>query len=57
MHLMNILDMKIEYMGGPVSSNNIEIAIPLEIDPSYLIISRRDVTGKFIDLQEILLPQ
>ena len=45
------------YMGGPVSSNNVEIAIPLEIDPSYLIISRRDVTGKFIDLQEILLPQ
>ena len=45
------------YMGGPVTSNNVEIAIPLEIDPSYLIISRRDVTGKFIDLQEILLPQ
>ena len=45
------------FMGGPVSSNNIEIAIPLEIDPSYLIISKRDVTGKFIDLQEILLPQ
>ena len=44
-------------MGGPVTSNNVEIAIPLEIDPSYLIISRRDVTGKFIDLQEILLPQ
>ncbi len=45
------------YMGGPVTSNNVEIAIPLEIDPSYLIISRRDVTGKFIDIQEILLPQ
>jgi len=44
-------------MGGPVTSNNVEIAIPLEIDPSYLIISRRDVTGKFIDIQEILLPQ
>ena len=45
------------YMGGPVSSNNIDIAIPLEIEPSYLVISRRDVTGKFIDLQEILLPE
>ena len=44
-------------MGGPVSSNNIDIAIPLEIEPSYLVISRRDVTGKFIDLQEILLPE
>ena len=45
------------YMGGPVSANNLSIAIPIELDPSYLIISRRDVTGKFIDFQEILLPQ
>ena len=45
------------YMGGTVSSNNVEIAIPLEIVPSYLIISRREVTGKFVDFQEILLPQ
>ena len=44
-------------MGGPVSANNLSIAIPIELDPSYLIISRRDVTGKFIDFQEILLPQ
>ena len=46
-----------KYMGGPISSNNVEIAIPLEIEPSYLIILRRDVTGKFVDLHEILLPQ
>ena len=45
------------YMGGPVSSNKVSIAIPLEIDPSYLIITRRDVTGKLIDFQEILLPE
>ena len=45
------------YMGGPVSSNKVSIVIPLEIDPSYLIISRRDVTGKLIDFQEILLPE
>jgi hypothetical protein len=40
-----------------VSSNNVEIAIPLDITPSYLVISRRDVTGKFNDFQEILLPE
>ena len=45
------------YMGGPVSANNLSIAIPIELDPSYLIISRRDVTGKFNDFQEILLPE
>lgn len=45
------------YMGGPVSSNKVSIVIPLEIDPSYLIITRRDVTGKLIDFQEILLPE
>ncbi len=42
-----------EYMGGPVGSAKIEIAIPLNIKPSSFIITKRDSTGKFRDLQEI----
>jgi hypothetical protein len=41
------------YMGGPVSSSKIEVAIPLHIEPSSFIISKRDITGKFKDIQEI----
>ena len=43
-------------MGGPVSSANIEIAIPLEFKPELFIISKRDNLGKFKDFQEIVLP-
>ena len=42
-----------EYMGGPVSSAKIEIAIPIHIEPTSFIISKRDMTGKFKDIQEI----
>ena len=42
-----------QYMGGLVSSAKIEIAIPLHIEPKSFIISKRDMTGKFIDIQEI----
>ena len=42
-----------EYMGGPVSSAKIEVAIPLHIEPTSFIISKRDMTGKFKDIQEI----
>ena len=42
-----------KYMGGPVSSAIIEIAIPLHIEPSSFIVSKRDITGKFKDIQEI----
>ena len=45
-----------KYMGGPVSSADIEIAIPLEFKPAVFIISKRDNVGKFNDLQEILVP-
>ncbi len=41
------------YMGGPVSSAKIEIAIPLHIEPASFVISKRDMTGKFKDIQEI----
>ena len=41
------------YMGGPVSSAKIEIAIPIHIEPTSFIISKRDMTGKFKDIQEI----
>ncbi len=42
-----------KYMGGPVSSAKIEVAIPLHIEPSSFIISKRDVNGKLKDIQEI----
>ena len=42
-------------MGGPVTSADIEIAIPLG-NPAVFIISKRDNVGKFNDLQEILVP-
>ena len=41
------------YMGGPVSSANIEIAIPLHIEPTSFVISKRDMTCKYEDIQEI----
>ena len=41
------------YMGGPVSSAKIEIAIPLHIEPTSFDISKRDMTGKYEDIQEI----
>ena len=43
-------------MGGPVTSADIEIAIPLEFKPAVFIISKRDSVGKFNNLQEILVP-
>ena len=43
------------YMGGPVSSAKIEIAIPLHIEPTSFVISKRDMTGKYEDIQEILI--
>ena len=42
-----------EYMGGPVRSAKIEVAIPLHIEPSSFIIPKRDVNGKLKDIQEI----
>ncbi len=42
-----------QYMGGSVSSAKIEIAIPLHIEPASFIISKRDMSGKFKDFQEI----
>lgn len=45
-----------KYMGGPVTSADIEIAIPLEFKPAVFIISKRDSVGKFSNLQEILVP-
>ena len=45
-----------KYMGGPVTSADIEIAIPLEFEPAVFIISKRDSVGNFSNLQEILLP-
>ena len=42
-----------DYMGGPVTSAKIEIAIPLHIEPTSFIISKRDIGGKFKDIQEI----
>lgn len=42
-----------EYMGGPVRSAKIEVAIPLHIEPTSFIISKRDVNGKLKDIQEI----
>ncbi len=42
-----------EYMGGPVSSAKIEVAIPLHIEPTSFIISKRDLNGKLKDIQEI----
>ena len=42
-------------MGGPVSSAKIEIAIPLHIEPKSFVISKRDMTGNYEDIQEILI--
>jgi len=44
------------YMGGPVSSATIEIAIPLEFKPALFIVSKRDSIGNLNDFQEILIP-
>ena len=45
-----------KYMGGPVTSADIEIAIPIEFKPAVFIISKRDSVGKFNNLHEILVP-
>ena len=45
-----------KYMGGPVTSADNEIAIPLDFKPAVFIISKRDSVGKFNNLQEILVP-
>ncbi len=45
-----------EYMGGPINSANIQIAIPLEFEPALFVISKRDNLGNFNDFQEILIP-
>ena len=45
-----------KYMGGPISSANIQIAIPLELEPAIFVISKRNSVGKFNDFQEILIP-
>ena len=42
-----------KYMGGPVTGATIEIAIPINIETSYFVISKRDLSGKFIDFQKI----
>tara|TARA_B100001079_G_scaffold169925_1_gene145800 strand:- start:98 stop:568 length:471 start_codon:yes stop_codon:yes gene_type:complete len=42
-----------DFMGGPVTSAKIEIAIPLHVEPTSFIISKRDIGGKFKDIQEI----
>ena len=42
-----------EYMGGPVSSAKIEVAIPLHIEPTSFIISKRDANGKLKEIQKI----
>jgi len=44
-----------EYMGGPVKSANIEITLPLNIEPSFFVVSKRDNTNKFNDIQKIEL--
>ena len=44
-----------KYMGGPVSRANIEIAIPMGVEATSFIISKRDISGKFNDLQELSL--
>ncbi len=45
-----------KHMGGPISSANIQIAIPLELEPAIFVISKRNSVGKFNDFQEILIP-
>ena len=42
-------------MGGPVKSANIEITLPLNIEPSFFVVSKRDNTNKFNDIQKIEL--
>ena len=42
-----------QFMGGPVTAAKVEIAIPLHLEPYSFVISKRDITGKFIDIQEI----
>ena len=45
-----------QYMGGLVNSADIEIALPLGTEPSYFVISKRGIDGKFNDFQQIMLP-
>lgn len=44
-----------DYMGGLVSSAKVEIAIPVHVQPSSLIISKRNINGSLEDIQEISL--
>ena len=42
-----------QHMGGLVTSALVEVAIPLHMEPSSFIISKRDTAGKFIDIQQL----
>ena len=39
--------------GGPVSSANIEVAIPAHIDAKYIVIATKDSLGNIIDIEQI----
>ena len=45
-----------KYMGGLVNSAKVEIAIPLHIEPTSLVISKRNQAGKLTDIQTITIP-
>lgn len=45
-----------EYMGGLVSEANIEIAIPLNINADFIVISSKDPSNNLKDIQRIELP-
>ena len=45
-----------EVMGGLVSAANIEIAIPINIDPQYIVISEKDSQNNIKDIQKIEVP-
>tara|TARA_B100000780_G_scaffold128081_1_gene89770 strand:- start:84 stop:557 length:474 start_codon:yes stop_codon:yes gene_type:complete len=39
--------------GGLVSSADIEVAIPINIEARYIVISRKDSLGNFLDIQQV----
>jgi len=39
--------------GGLISSADIEIAIPINIEARYIVISRKDSLGNFLDIQQV----
>ena len=45
-----------KYMGGLVNSAEVEIAIPLHIELTSLVISKRNQAGKLTDIQTISIP-